>query len=50
MRQQQEPNRAALCISNLSLSYGRIEALKRVNMQINEGEIVAILGANGAGK
>ena len=50
MRQQQEPNRAALSISNLSLSYGRIEALKRVNMQIYEGEIVAILGANGAGK
>ena len=50
MRQQHEPNRAALNISNLSLSYGRIEALKRVNMQIYEGEIVAILGANGAGK
>jgi len=50
MRQQVEPNRAALSISNLSVSYGRIEALKRVNMQINEGEIVAILGANGAGK
>ena len=50
MRQQQEPNRAALNIVNLSLSYGRIEALKRVNMQIYEGEIVAILGANGAGK
>ena len=50
MRQQHEPNRAALNIANLSLSYGRIEALKRVNMQIYEGEIVAILGANGAGK
>jgi len=50
MRQQNEPNRAALNIVNLSLSYGRIEALKRVNMQIYEGEIVAILGANGAGK
>ena len=50
MRQQHEPNRAALNIVNLSLSYGRIEALKRVNMQIYEGEIVAILGANGAGK
>jgi branched-chain amino acid transport system ATP-binding protein len=50
MRKQVEPNRAALSISDLSVSYGRIEALKRVNIQINEGEIVAILGANGAGK
>ncbi len=50
MRQQTEVSQSALHISNLSVSYGRIEALKRVNMQINEGEIVAILGANGAGK
>jgi branched-chain amino acid transport system ATP-binding protein len=50
MRQQTDPNRAALHVSDLCVSYGRIEALKRVNMQIYEGEIVAILGANGAGK
>jgi len=50
MRQQTDASKSALNISNLSVSYGRIEALKRINMQINEGEIVAILGANGAGK
>ena len=49
MRQVQK-EKAALHIENLSVSYGRIEALKKVSMQINEGEIVAILGANGAGK
>jgi len=50
MRRQDETGRAVLQLSGLSVSYGRIEALKRVSMQINEGEIVAILGANGAGK
>lgn len=43
-------NQVALCLQDVSVSYGRIEALKKVNLQINEGEIVAILGANGAGK
>ena len=50
MRQGADPQRAALAIRDLSVSYGRIEALKRVNMEVREGEIVAILGANGAGK
>ena len=50
MRQGADPQRAALTIRELCVSYGRIEALKRVNMEVREGEIVAILGANGAGK
>ncbi len=40
----------ALRLDNLSVSYGRIEALKNVSLQVNKGEIVALLGANGAGK
>ena len=50
MRQGADSQRAALTIRELCVSYGRIEALKHVNMEVREGEIVAILGANGAGK
>lgn len=39
-----------LKVSGLKAAYGGIEALKGVSMEINEGEIVAVLGANGAGK
>ncbi len=39
-----------LTIRNLSMSYGPIQALKGVDLTVNEGQIVAILGANGAGK
>ena len=35
---------------NLSASYGSIRALREVNISVDEGEIVAIVGANGAGK
>jgi branched-chain amino acid transport system ATP-binding protein len=37
-------------ISNLTLLYGRIEALHGIALTVNEGEIVALIGANGAGK
>ena len=39
-----------LDIIDLTVSYGAIEALKQVNLKVEEGSIVAILGANGAGK
>lgn len=39
-----------LKIENLKAAYGGIEALKGVSLEVNEGEIVAVLGANGAGK
>ena len=39
-----------LTVRNLSMSYGPIQALKGVDLTVNEGQIVAILGANGAGK
>jgi branched-chain amino acid transport system ATP-binding protein len=35
---------------NLSVNYGTVEALKNVSFYINEGEIIALLGSNGAGK
>jgi branched-chain amino acid transport system ATP-binding protein len=37
-------------IDNLSLLYGRIQALHGISLYVNEGEIVALIGANGAGK
>src|ERR1700748_922 len=39
-----------LVIRGLRAAYGRIEALKGVDIEINAGEIVALIGANGAGK
>jgi len=39
-----------LSVENLRVSYGNIRALHGINFQIDEGEIVCIIGANGAGK
>jgi branched-chain amino acid transport system ATP-binding protein len=39
-----------LTIRGLRAAYGKIEALKGVDLDINSGEIVAMIGANGAGK
>ncbi len=39
-----------LTIRNLSSYYGNIQILKKVNMEIPDGKIVALLGPNGAGK
>ena len=39
-----------LVVENLSVNYGAIKALKNVSCRVEEGEIVALIGANGAGK
>jgi len=37
-------------LENVTLQYGRIEALHGISITVDEGEIVALVGANGAGK
>jgi branched-chain amino acid transport system ATP-binding protein len=39
-----------LILENVTVSYGAIEALTEINLQVNEGEVVTLIGANGAGK
>lgn len=39
-----------LTISNIDVYYGAIHALKSISVQVNQGEIVTLIGANGAGK
>ena len=39
-----------LSVNNLYVKYGLIEAIHDVSFQVNQGEIVSLIGANGAGK
>ncbi len=39
-----------LKVDNINVYYGKIHALKDVSLEVKEGEIVALIGANGAGK
>lgn len=39
-----------LAVDNLNVYYGNIHAIKDVSLYVNEGEIVTLIGANGAGK
>ena len=39
-----------LKIDDINVSYGAIHAIKGVSLEVNEGEIVTLIGANGAGK
>lgn len=41
---------ALLEVKNLEVFYGMIQAIKGIDFEVNEGEIVTLIGANGAGK
>ena len=39
-----------LKVDDINVYYGNIQALNGVSLEVNEGEIVTLIGANGAGK
>jgi branched-chain amino acid transport system ATP-binding protein len=41
---------ALLELENVDVFYGRVQALRRVGLEVNQGEVVALIGSNGAGK
>lgn len=44
------PSDALLSVDGLSVSYGHVEALRGASLEVRKGEIVVLIGANGAGK
>jgi branched-chain amino acid transport system ATP-binding protein len=43
-------NKVLLKVSGLKVAYGGIQAVKGISFEVNEGELVSLIGANGAGK
>ena len=41
---------AMLEVKDLNVYYGAIHAIKNISFEVNEGEIITLIGANGAGK
>jgi branched-chain amino acid transport system ATP-binding protein len=47
---EKRPDFLILEIKDLYVNYGAIQALKNINLTVNKGEVVTLIGANGAGK
>jgi len=45
-----QENHAILAVQDLMISYGNIKAVNGISFEVHEGEIVTLIGANGAGK
>ncbi|MEC5164284.1 ATP-binding cassette domain-containing protein, partial [Janthinobacterium sp. CG_S6] len=39
-----------LKVAGLKVAYGGIKAVKGIDLEVNKGELIALIGANGAGK
>ena len=46
----EQSNHSILKVQDLTMNFGRIRALDKMNIRVRQGEIAALIGPNGAGK
>ena len=46
----EKSNKVLLQVKGLKVAYGGIQAVKGVDFEVREGELVSLIGSNGAGK